>query len=474
VKFLAGYLFLIVVGQEIPEDFKLQISDSFRFAVKEYQGNSPNTLFVKIGTEGNDVIAGIFSWSAKERLNYRTDSGTRIRIPVSSWNNIQELKAPPDLEISCHGDQYFVKVKHMSRKRYDEVQSAEGKPLSFPGPKKAVQKAPACQPPANGAAAQIVDAQGVFDAASLGVKKQKKDSYLKTLREDLDWFEAMTSKIMNETDTQELIEDGLKATRAPAGSKASVREFSRAKISEAQQKVLSRLLGEMSKREEFKKDWSRGDRLLVALTLEGEFRRYDEKHKHRSLSHLYWAYESMKNRVRHSRASADWIDRYMTINSDLTQENDNSRNFLRRRLGGIILAADQYSAWNTGDSTLSDILLGTSRSNQRRVMEDIADFVAAADADLVRADLKSRDEIPWITHYVSPGSLPKLVGGAPKYPSHWFAAGFKVLKGSSQFPPVIRDDLPNNKRSLQSFGPDIDQSLIDPLWFEGGIEEFWK
>ena len=54
---MAGYLFLIVVGQEIPEDFKLQISDSFRFAVKEYQGNSPNTLFVKIGTEGNDANA---------------------------------------------------------------------------------------------------------------------------------------------------------------------------------------------------------------------------------------------------------------------------------------------------------------------------------------------------------------------------------------------------------------------------------
>lgn len=480
MKILAGVIFWMFVGQISTNDLKNQLMTSFRYATGKGELKR-NTLLVKMSTEGSDVIAGVFQWSQKDGNNYRTDTGQRRRIPGVDWNNEVEFKPAPDLEFECNDrGEYSIRVKHPENGRFDEVRWAEGKPLYLkpkdqsPPPRPETSKPPVCQPPPSTAQMTIDQSQQIIKAAQTTSQSERKARILLDLQTDMKWFESTMAEIlgMKEIETaqgaqslREVVKDGLQGR--------SAREYSFSDISEAQRVAMHSLLDQMSKQEVFKKNPERADRLLVALTLEGEFRRNDKRHRHRTLAHLFWAYESMKNRAKVSNISENWKLRYRKINSEFTEDEPELEKFLINRLGGVVLATDQYSAWNLGDATLSDILTGSSRQIDPNIKLDILDFVAAADAGFISVDEDEKLPFPFLTHYVSPKSLPQLKDGSPRYPPHWTARNFKVFKAES-LPKIFRKDLKDHSRSLVSFPADTDQSKVDPNWFEGGIEEWGK
>lgn len=285
------------------------------------------------------------------------------------------------------------------------------------------------------------------------------------LKEDWQWFIAMRKRILGVSD-ETIMKDGLNGGKS--------RKNPTAKIAGVQQRFVSRFLKEIRSEKRFVDDPKRAERLLVAMTLYGEFNTVN----HRTLPHLFWAQQVIQNRT----TLAPWKDR--AIDTRYDPKGDASEFFKKANAsrGSIVLASSQFSSWNPGDANLSKIILNSGGTQS----DDIFEFVAAQDAGLIVA--KDNAQLPILTHYVSPGSLPVatqekreknevLEKGLPKveaqeflvdrvYPKWWFDSDTLMRYTSQDLPEIIRLDQ-SDKAGLLSTPPGIYNTRVNPRHFAG-------
>jgi len=296
-------------------------------------------------------------------------------------------------------------------------------------------------------------------------KIKTKDALNRQLNEDWQWFIDMRKRIMIISD-EAIIKDGLNGS--------SSRRNPTAKIASVQQRFMSRFLKEIQSEKKFVEDPKRAERLIVALTLYGEF----NTNAHRSLPHLFWANQVIQNRANLS----PWKDQAIDSRYDPKGEASQFFRSANANRASMALVKSQFSSWNPGDSNLSKIILANSSIQTR----DIVEFVAAQDAGIVVT--KDNKELPILTHYISPGSLPiasqeerekneGLEKRLPKveaqeflvdriYPNWWFDSGTLQRYTSQDLPEIIRLDQ-DNKAGLVSVAAGSYESKVNPRHFVG-------
>jgi len=151
--------------------------------------------------------------------------------------------------------------------------------------------------------------------------------------------------------------------------------------------------------------------------------------KSRRAAHLYWAYETMKN-----RAADDQFQGRKSVRISYKNENEKSRviDWLAGKIGGAALGEMQYSTWNKEEVnnlfavlTLRDPSSGSRyKESRKRLGEEAWDKIAQTYADIVEGKfetvMRDRQSGKWklakkayIDHYDSPRSRPQKLNFRP-------------------------------------------------------------
>lgn len=415
----------------------------FRWLETEWGLYDKNTLFLKLSEDGEKSKALVFKYRANDRGQAeRFPRGDVVNVPTDVW------KSWTPGTIEKEGNVW--KIKHPSRNRWDYLVDAAGHPLPTDS------KGAVCLPPSD-----LEAALKLVESAQTQVDDQLKDVKAKKvaaeMREDLEWAESLFAVAMKNSDDAEILRDGLKGHKS--------RDYSSAEIGEVQTKVFQDLISQAETREAFKKDPQRLQRLFHYFTLFGEFR----MRGHRRLAELYWATQSIQNRMQifQDAGQPKTLSPYMTIRDEYRPDTKDE-SWMKGSLLATVLARSQYSAWNPGDSSLSDLITGNANRVDKNIKMDLVDFISNYEAGLI----KTASPGPRLTHYVSPGAF----RNDSEFPSGWKSEkGYDVLE-PSQLPAVFIVAPESKQRSaLISAPPETDQSKVIDKNFEGAIEtRAWK
>lgn len=473
VSAFTSLLLLALPAQTASDRETSVIAQSFKYISQDgVKGLRGNTLVMKVGDDGNEVEAVVLKWTSSGSDNYRTKTSRRIVVSKDDWEGSSDFVPVPNedirLEAVANG-QWNVRVKHRVHDRFDRIANSDLTPIRFSVPPTA--STIICDPEPS----QVRDIENLVKAAEksqqLETKKDEdekaetdkdpraaaKSLISEQLKVDLSWQAEILDDIIDRRGVRALLEQGLNG----GGSSA---------VEDAQEVVMQELLKAAALNPDFQSDPSRLDQLMLYNTLYGEFRRKDAKGNHRSLAHLFWASESVVNRLKYPPKNSNRRARLQAVQDDYLKLVPKDRYaMMNGRLTGVVLSSLQYSAFNTGEATLSDILLRHSAQIDPQIEADISDFIAAYRSGYVKVAKEPR---PVITHYVSPKSLPQGLFGA-KYPGFWSSDKMTIFKGKSSLPAVSREDLEKTQsKSVKSAKPNTDESRIEPQWFEGGKEEW--
>ena len=455
--FLASVILsLWILPFQVDPDPTSSIASTLKYADEgNGAGYQANTLMMKVTQKNDRVEVAILKFVNKGDHNYRIRRPQTIILSKSDWDDEAQFASisADNLSLTSVSEgQWNVRVKHRRLNRYDLIVNPDYSPIRFSlSPQLDGQVPVVCDPPsALQEINQVLDKAEKEQVQRDQTKKEndpqaaKKQIVLEQLKVDLAW----QSEILDET-----IE------------RRKLRALLESKDVKAQQIVMHALLQAAATNPEFQTDPSRLDNLMLYNTLYGEFRTKSDKNNHRTLAHLFWATESIENRLKVSPKSPRRRARIQNIQDDYMSAIPKERwSLFNGRLSGVVLASKQYSSFNLGDGNLSQILTGDASRADPQIQVDVSDFIAAYRAGYIKVAKEPR---PAITHYVSPESL-------TRYPDWWKNSDvFQVFKGKSSLPAVSRSDLGDARaKSLKSAEPKADESRIDPKWFEGGKEKW--
>jgi hypothetical protein len=458
VSAIVSLLLLAVSAQTASDRESSVIAQSFRYISEDgVQGLRQNTLVMKISEDDEQIEAVVLKWATNGSDHYRTKTSRTISVSKSDWEGGSDFLAVSKqnvrLEAIARGE-WTVKVKHRLHDRFDQIANSDLTPIRFAVPPAASTVICDPEPSSVGDIEEIVDAA---EKAQKDSRDAKKNLISEQLKVDVAWQAEILDEIMDRRRVRGLIESGLKGGGGSA-------------VESAQEVVMQEFLKSAVMNPEFQEDPSRLDNLMLYNTLYGEFRRKDAKGNHRSLAHLFWATESIENRLKHPPKNSNRRARLQAVQDTYLEMVPQDRyDLVNGRLTGVVLSSLQYSAFNVGEATLSDIILKHSSVVDPQIEVDISDFIAAYRSGYIKT---SKEPRPVVTHYVSPKSLPQGLFGA-KYPRFWSSDKMTIFKGSSSLPAVFREDVEKaQSKSVKSASPNTDESRIDPKWFEGGQEQW--
>ncbi len=248
--------------------------------------------------------------------------------------------------------------------------------------------------------------------------------------------------------------------------------FSEEAIVDVQTSTMSKVLQEIQKDPIFKNDDRLASQFLSALSLSGEFGAKTKDFNHRTLAHLYWSYQTARNRAATypNRKTKGIGAIYFRIDPTYLPlvNTPTGAQWLEGTPGGVMLAANQYSTMNPGEGSMSRLLLNRDANADRNLFPDIFDVVAAMDRNLIVTEPK---EAPFFTHYFSQRQRifrePKYWRTEPGKPKL-----FEAYRNAADFPPVLRRD--SSKQSVASAAEGISEFWVNTDHFIGGVELRWR
>jgi hypothetical protein len=190
---------------------------------------------------------------------------------------------------------------------------------------------------------------------------------IENLRQDIQWLRSLSleKKYLLNVDGRRSVENG--------GPLLSLNQ----RRSNAKYELLTKL----SKSERFQGNdgEDRANRLIVALTLYGEFR--GQTSSASGPAYLFWTYASLKRRAGQTLFGAEKKSALVRQQIVLEKWTANGRqidslgNWLKDSPAEAALTPWQYSTWNSNDSNLTQILTGSPQPGGTLAMEKIINFI---------------------------------------------------------------------------------------------------